>query len=209
MQSLPTFWEDVGRHGLFKAIKKRTSSFVLGERRYKYKDLLAREWPALYGIFMESVKEQEPLFAAWAFEVMLAKTDDFMRCWHTAFEVLRQFPEDRSLPILQALLLYIDDDDWLMNTEHGLWADYLLGRAFLRRAEAARGVNKEELVRYKGLCLHVLGRARKSAASVSPGQAGPPGQSPAALAPLIAAAYEKGWYLQYKGTREGTLVFSE
>ncbi len=212
MYPLPGFFTDLGRHGLAAAWKKRFGKIRLGDQDYDFDTLRAIRWDHLLWFLDQGAAAEQPLMCCWAFELMLHQSGDFNRCWGTVLQMIGNHPEQRALPALAMLVKYVDDLEWLKANDQGFWAHYLLGKIFLDQARRARGVNKQEMLDKKALALHYLGQARETAAqgqaavSASRPHQGHPAVMAAVLAPAIAAAYEEGFYMAFKGTRTGATM---
>lgn len=207
MYPLPSFFDDLSRHGFGVAWKKRFGKISLSGREYDFKGLQQMSWDHWLWFLDQGAAAGQPLISCWAFELMLHQSGDFARCWWLVLQMISNHQEPAALEALRMLVKYADDHEWLKANDQGFWAHYLLGKIFLDDARRARGVNKQEMLTKKALALHFLGRSREV---VAQGQAAAVAARPQqadlapmalALAPVIAAAYEEGFYMAYKGTR--------
>jgi hypothetical protein len=204
----PTFFEDMGRHGLGVAWDKRFGSYSCAGQSFKYGDLRGWNWQQLEWLLGAAAAEGNLPCVSHAFEWMLIQASgDIAQPWRAAMAVLGHHTEDKALPVVEVLLKYVPNLEVLKSIEHGSWASYLVGKTFAD--QAAKKSSKSDLQEKKKLALHFLGNSRtrleweKAQPSADPYRTA---AIAAALGAAVAAAYEGAAYLQWKGTRTTALA---
>lgn len=185
----------------------------IGGYDIQYQTVLWSTWDQLTQLLNNALAHANPDVAAWAFEGMLIQTQgDVWRCWPVFVGLLTNHREEQAVPVVKRMVEYVEENpEQLKAYDHGLWASYLLGKAYLEQAQGHRGSNKSAFLEKRPMAMHFLGHARKTSAAEAQQPSGDPYRQAAmvaGVAALAAAAYETTFYMAYKGTRTGVSMSS-
>lgn len=203
--SPPDFSSDWLRHGLWAAIKKRWGSWVVGEQRWTYREILSLPAPALNQLLTQALDAEVPLMACWALEArLIQEAANPETCWPDVLEALAARGEPAALAGLTKLINYLSMPE-LLRLEDA-YQNYLMGQHYGQLALRAKGSDKSALQSNKKTALIFLGKARELLDEASKS-----GKhlmfarnriTAGELALSASSAYEQIAYLQYKGARE-------
>lgn len=193
------------------ACRKRWGSFTLAATRHTYAQIVAMDAEQAAQLLVVAAQYSDAPCLCWAFEsICIRASGDERQVWRQVVSAAAAMPETVGLFVLETVLdkygpVLAELEEGSLNAQ----GNYLLGKVFSKLAFAAKGSSKGTMQLHKKNSLLYLGRAREQLKTQGTGD---PGIDPyreaasvAALAALVATAYEGAAYLQWKGTRTTAL----